>query len=230
VTKALRHVGTMPSSPGADYVQMARGEGRTKSAVARPSHQGCRVFFPRLFCRGLSAAHSCRRRRGSRLIRIGAPIQFAPIAWRAPLLPEAEPLAPGAGGSAPTARADYQPHSGRHPRPIGSAHTPGVQDSAVCAVNRFIALAGMSICGTAASTRMRPGTAPVSWRGNSGMRRAAKPSSCGACKRGAAAKPADGYGRTPRLTTASLCFGCGTNTETRDGGSCSIIGACQTFR
>jgi len=40
VTKALRHDGIMPSIPGADYVQMARGENGKKSEVTRSPHQG----------------------------------------------------------------------------------------------------------------------------------------------------------------------------------------------
>ena len=38
VTKALRHDGIMPSIPGADYVQMARGESGKKSEVTRSPH------------------------------------------------------------------------------------------------------------------------------------------------------------------------------------------------
>jgi hypothetical protein len=51
--------------------------------------------------------------------------------------------------------------------------------------------------------------------------------SCGACRRDAAAKPAGGYGRAPRSTTGSRCFGFGANTGMLHGRSCSIIGACQ---
>ena len=40
----------------------------------------------------------------------------------------------------------------------------------------------------------------------------ARTGSCGGCKRGAAARAADGCGRAPKLTTASRCFGCGANT------------------
>ena len=101
---------------------------------------------------------------------------------------------------------------------------------AVYAGNRFIASAGMSICGMAVPIRRRLGTAPAWSHGNFGMRRAAKPVSCGGCKRAAAVKPAGGCGRPPRLTTASHCFGCGANTATRRGRSCSIIGACQIFK
>ena len=96
--------------------------------------------------------------------------------------------------------------------------------------NRFIASAGMSICGTPAPTRTRSGTAPAWSHGNSGMRRVARPGSCGVCRHDAAAKPAAGCGRAPRWTTASRCFGCGANTGTPHGRSCSIIGVCPTFR
>jgi len=44
-----------------------------------------------------------------------------------------------------------------------------------------------------------------------------------ACKGGAVAKPADGYGRAPRLTTAFRCFECGPNTGMRHGRCCSIF-------
>ena len=40
-------------------------------------------------------------------------------------------------------------------------HTRGVTASVVCAGNRSIASAGMSICGTPAPTRMRIGTVPA---------------------------------------------------------------------
>src|SRR6516162_8684513 len=62
------------------------------------------------------------------------------------------------------------------------------------------------------------------------MHRAARSDSCGACKRGAAAKLADDYGRALRLTTVFRCFEYGTNTEMMHGRSCSIFGACQIFR
>jgi hypothetical protein len=52
-----------------------------------------------------------------------------------------------------------------------------------------------------APTRMPPGTVPASSPGNSGMRRVTRPSFWGVCKPTAAAKPADGFGRPPRLTT-----------------------------
>ena len=63
------------------------------------------------------------------------------------LLPAAERLAAGLGGSAATARTDYQSHSGPRRPPIANGHTRGVPDSAVCAGNRFIASAGMRIWG-----------------------------------------------------------------------------------
>ena len=153
----------MPSGPGeADYVQMARGEGGKKSPVARASHQGiaARLSIGRSVSGAqppVRAADAAPRDR----FRIGGRIQFAPIAWRVRLLPAAERLAAGAGGLATTARTDYQPHSERHLRPIGNAHTRRVPDSAVFAGNRFIASAGMSICGIPALTRMRSGTAPA---------------------------------------------------------------------
>jgi hypothetical protein len=46
----------------------------------------------------------------------------------------------------------------------------------------------------------------------------------------AAAKAAVGYGRTPRLTIAYRCLGCGENTETWRGRRCCIIGTCRTSR
>jgi hypothetical protein len=45
VTKALRHDGIMPSIPGADYVQMARGENGKKSEVTRSPHQGIAAYL-----------------------------------------------------------------------------------------------------------------------------------------------------------------------------------------
>ena len=101
---------------------------------------------------------------------------------------------------------------------------------AVCAGNRFIASAGMSICGKQGPTRMRSGTAHVWSHGNSGMRRVITRDFCGACKRGAAMKAADGCGRAPKLIIASRCFGSGANFGMRLGPSCLAIGAYQTFR
>ena len=67
-------------------------------------------------------------------------------------------------------------------------------------------------------------------RGNFGMRQVVKPGFCAACKLGAAAKPADAFGRAPRSITASHCFGCGTSIGMLPGRNFLIIGACQTFR
>jgi hypothetical protein len=67
-------------------------------------------------------------------------------------------------------------------------------------------------------------------RGISGMRRVARPGSCGACRRGAAAKLADAYGRALKLTIAFPCFECGANIGICRGRGCSIFGACQISR
>ena len=80
--------------------QEEKAERNRRSSRASPRHY--RPSSHRLFCRGRSAARSCRRRHGSRLIPIGAPIRFAPIGWRARLLPGAGRLAAGVGGSAIT--------------------------------------------------------------------------------------------------------------------------------
>ena len=96
---------------------------REIGARSRASPRHYRPSSHRLFCRGRSAARSCHRRRGSRLIPTGAPIRFAPIGWRARLPPGAGRLAAGVGGSAITPRTDYQPHSERHQRPIANAAT-----------------------------------------------------------------------------------------------------------
>ena len=62
------------------------------------------------------------------------------------------------------------------------------------------------------------------------MRRVARLPSCGVCKRDAAVKPADGYGRVLRLIIEFRYFECGTNAETLLGRSCSIFGVCRTYR
>ena len=144
---------------GANHVQMARARGGKKSPVARAPYQGIAAHFS--IDSSVSCAQSPIRAANAAVAinSIGGRILFAPIAWRVRLLPAAERLMAGAGGSARTARADCQPHSERHLRPIANAHTHGVPDSAVCAGNRFIASAGMLICGTPAPTRMRSGTA-----------------------------------------------------------------------
>ena len=46
------------------------------------------------------------------------------------------------------------------------------------------------------------------------MRQAAKSGSCGSCSGDAVAKPADGYGKMPKLIIASHCSVFGANTET----------------
>jgi hypothetical protein len=197
-------------------------------SLASPGH--CRASFHRLFYLARLAVHSCRRRRGSRLIRIGVHIHFALIVWRAPLLPAVERLAAGPGGSTRTARTGCQPHSVHHPRPIGNMHPRWAQAFAVCAGNRFIASAGMSNCGTPGPTRMRSGTAHAWSHGNSGPRRVITRGFCGACKHGAAPRLGLVFGRTQRLTTASHYSGFGLNTVTFPGLSCSDSGACPTSK
>jgi hypothetical protein len=115
------------------------------------------------------------------------------------------------------------------PRPIGNAPTHGVRVSAMCAGNRFIDSVGMSICGTQGPTGTRSGTARALSHGNSGLRLVTTRGSCGACKHGAAAKPEDCCGRTPKLIIISRCFECGANTGMCCGQRYSIIGAYQTF-
>jgi hypothetical protein len=100
---------------------------------------------------------------GAHLLRV--------IAWRVRLLAAAKRPAAGTGGSATTARSGCHPHSGRRPRLIENAPTRWARAFAVCAGNRFIASAGMSIYGTRGPTRMRSGTAHAWPHGNSGMRR-----------------------------------------------------------
>ena len=62
------------------------------------------------------------------------------------------------------------------------------------------------------------------------LSRAARPPSCGVCKRAAAANPADGCGKALRLTTAFRYFECGASTASRPGRGCLVTGACRTFR
>jgi hypothetical protein len=112
-------------------------------------------------------------------------------------LPAAERPATGPSGLATSARADCQPHSEHRPRRIVSTRTHGGRGSVACVANRFIASAGTLTFGTSAPTRMPAGTVPASSPGNSGMRRVARPSFWGVCKRAAAARPADGYGTPP---------------------------------
>ena len=122
---------------------------RNRQSLARLNRALPRIFPPAVLS-GHSAALSCRRRRGSPLIRIGAPIRSVPIGWRVRLLlgvgrPEA-----GLGSLVITASMDCLLHIERHPRPIANAHTRKVRDSAVCAANQSIASVGMSIFGIAA--------------------------------------------------------------------------------
>jgi hypothetical protein len=124
VTKPLRHDAIMPSISGGRSCPNGKRRRQQKiggRSLASPRH--CRASFHRLFYLARSAAHSCRRRPGSRSIRIGAHIYFALIAWRVRLLAAAKRLALRAGGSATTARSGYHPHSGRRQRLIGNAPT-----------------------------------------------------------------------------------------------------------
>jgi hypothetical protein len=136
---------------------------------------------------------------GAHLLRV--------IAWRVRLLAAAKRPAAGTGGSATTARSGCHPHSGRRPRLIGNAPTRWARAFAVCAGNRFIASAGMSICGTQGPTRMRSGTAHAWPHGNSGMRRVVTRDYCGTRKHGAAMKAADGCGRAPKLSSRPAVSG-----------------------
>jgi hypothetical protein len=209
------------------------GKRRKRKKIGGRSHASprhSRLSFQWPFCLGRSTAPSYRQRRGSRSIHIGARIHFALIALRALLLPAAEHLAAGRGGSATAARAGCQLHSGHHQRPIGNAHSRGVPVSAVCAGKRSIASAGMSICGIPGPTRMQSGTARAWSHGNSGPHRAITRGFCGACKHDAAAKAVGGCGRAPKLITVSHCFWCGANTGIHSGLRYSIIGAYQTSK
>jgi hypothetical protein len=231
VRKALQIRWHTAGDWGAAPCPIGKTRGRREIGSQSPVSPGpCQASFHRTSCVGRLAAHSSRRRPGSQSIPIGGRIQFAQIVWPARLLRVAERPAAGPGGLATSARADCQPHSEHRPRPIAKADIRRAQAFAVCAASRFIDSGGTLTSGTTAPTRMPPGTVPASSPGNSGMRRVTRPSFWGVCKRAAAARPADGYGRPPRLTTGSPCFGCGTNTETRHGPNYSVIGACQTFR
>ncbi len=200
------------------------------AGLLRASPRHCQASSRIPFGLGRSAAHSFLRRRGSRSIPIGAPIHFVPIAWRGRSPRAAERQAAGLGGSEMIARMDCHPHSERHQRPIGNAHTRRVRDSAVYAGNQFIASAGMRIYGMLDRTKTLSGTAPAWSHGNFGTHQVVKCDCYAASRRGVAAKPAAGSGRLPRLTTASHCFGSGTSTGMLRGRSCSVIGVCRTFR
>ena len=155
--------------PGDDHVQMGSREGREKSPFNRAPDKVIARHLP--VSRSVSGARSPIRAADAAArhrTRIGTPIHFAPIAWRVHLLAAVEHLAAGHGGSGIAGTMACQPHSERHQRPIGNAHTRKVQDFVVYAGNRFIASAGMPTYGTPAQTRMRPGTAPVWSHGNSG--------------------------------------------------------------
>ncbi len=111
------------------------------------------------------------------------------------------------------------------PRLTAKRRTHAAPGFAACAVSPFISSAGTLISGTRDQTSARPGIAPASSPGNSGTRRANKHRSCGVCRHAAAARPAAGFGRTPKSTIASRCIVCGANTATQRGRSCSTIGA-----
>jgi hypothetical protein len=55
------------------------------------------------------------------------------------------------------------------------------------------------ICGSLGLTKMQSGSVPALSHGSSGMRQVVRPGSCAACKRVAAAKPADVFGRAAEV-------------------------------
>ena len=169
VTKALRlrwHHATGCRGADMSKWEVEKAE-RNRRSIARLTKSLPGIFPSAVLSRALGRP-LCRRRRGSPSTRIGTSIHFVPIAWRVHLLAAVEPLAAGHGGSGIAGTVACQPHSERHQRPIGNAHTRKVQDFVVYAGNRFIASNGMPTYGTPAQTRMRPGTAPVWSHGNSG--------------------------------------------------------------
>jgi hypothetical protein len=84
---------------------------RNRQSLAR-LNKALPIIFPSAFRLERSAARSCRRRRGLRSNRIGAPIHSALIASRGPLRLAAERPAAGLGGSA-TVGGDCLARSGR---------------------------------------------------------------------------------------------------------------------
>ena len=136
---------------------------------------------PRLAIDGYWRAHPLR---ADRLARALAARSGAPDGWTWRLADSRKSKLPATFRTPP---APYR--EAAYSRGAGSAAYAG---------NRFIASGGMLIFGTPAPTRMRTGIALASSRGNSGMRRTARPGCCGACKRGAADRAADGCGRTRR--------------------------------
>ena len=85
------------------------------------------------------------------------------------------------------------------PHRIERMPSPVVRVSAACADNLFIGSAGMLICGSLGLTKMQSGSVPALSHGSSGMRQVVRPGSCAACKRVAAAKPADVFGRAAEV-------------------------------
>jgi hypothetical protein len=145
---------------GADECPIGRPSKQTAiESHWRASPRLCRRSF-RLPCsRAPSAAHSYPRRRGWRSIPIGAPIQSALIACRAPSQPAAEHRRAGPGSLVVTAKAACRPHSERLLPHIERAPTRGELDPAVYADSQFTASAGMLTYGALARTRMRLGIA-----------------------------------------------------------------------
>ena len=85
------------------------------------------LVFPRAVLPVLLPVPSCHRRRGLQSSRTGAPIQFAPIAWREHLQLAAKRPVAGLGGSG-TAGAACLSRSVRHPRRTAKPHTHSVRD------------------------------------------------------------------------------------------------------
>jgi hypothetical protein len=102
--------------------------------------------------------------------------------------------------------------------------------SAASAASRSTGSGGMRTCGVVGRTGMPSGMPPAWSPGTCGWRQAIMPVSSSAYSKGAAPRPAGGYGRPPRSITGSRCSGYGANTATRSGHHCLASGAHQTCR
>jgi hypothetical protein len=127
----------------------------------RASARACPTFSHLSCWRAQSADRSSLLRLGWRSIRTGDRIHFARIGWRVHWRRAAEPRSAGHDSFAATAKVVCRPPSEHRRRRIESAPIRAELDSAACAGNPFIALAGMLICGMSAPTKTRIGTAPA---------------------------------------------------------------------
>ena len=140
-------------------------------------------------------------------------------------------LAAGLRGIATTARADYQPHFERHLRLSRTRIRAGPGFCCVCGQPVYRFGWHVDLWDTGVNKNAVWHCACVIawqfWNAPSAEARLLRRLQGRWCVRRSGRNDCGGRSRS---ITASRCFGCGANTVMRLGRSCSITGACQTFK